>query len=229
VAVQALLFDFDGLIVDTESPSLTSWRWVYEQHGQELTLERWSAAIGTIDGFDPVAHLRELTGEVPRSEVLDRRLDHELMLTEAELLRPGIAGYLADADGLGLKKAIVSSASRWWIDRHLRRLERLHGWDAIVTADGDSARAKPRPTLYLEALDRLDVAPGEAVAFEDSPNGVAAARAAGILCVGVPNPVTAALGLDEADLVVGSLADLPLAALLARVEAGLRVEHEPAG
>ena len=216
MAVRALLFDFDGLIVDTESPALAAWRWAYEQHGQELTLERWSAAIGTIGGFDAVAHLRELTGEPLRHAVLDRRIDHELTLGEAEVLRPGIAEYLADAERLGLRKAIVSSASRDWIDRHLRRLERVHGWDAIVTADDDPRRAKPRPTLYLEALDVLGVAAEEAVAFEDSPNGVRAARAAGIFCVGVPNPVTAGLGLDAADLVVESLADLPLTELLAR-------------
>jgi HAD superfamily hydrolase (TIGR01509 family) len=217
MAVKALLFDFDGLIVDTESPSLAAWRWVYEQHGQELTLERWSAAIGTIDGFDPAGHLRTLTDEPLRHAVLDRRLDHELMLVEAETLRPGIAEYLADAERLGLRKAIVSSASRAWIDRHLGRLERLHGWDAIVTADGDRVRAKPRPTLYLEALDVLGIAGAEAVAFEDSPNGIRAARAAGIFCVGVPNPVTAGLGLDDADLVLGSLASLPLDELLARL------------
>ena len=227
MAVKALLFDFDGLIVDTESPSLAAWRWVYEEHGQELTLERWSAAIGTIDGFDPVAHLQELSGEPVREDVLDRRLDHELTLTEAELLRPGIAEYLADAELLGLRKAIVSSASREWIDRHLGRLERLHGWDAIVTADHDPVRAKPRPTLYLEALGLLEIEAAEAIAFEDSPNGIAAARAAGIVCVGVPNPVTAGLGLDAADLVVDSLASLPLAVLLARIEGTAPTRREP--
>jgi len=216
VAVRALLFDFDGLIVDTESASLAAWRWVYEQHGQELTLEKWSAAIGTLGGFDAVGHLEELLGSPADEDVVSRRFDHELMLVEAEELRPGIAEYLADAERLGLKKAIVSSSSRGWIDRHLRRLERLHGWDAIVTADGDQARAKPRPTLYLEALDRLDVAAAGAIAFEDSPNGVTAAKVAGIVCVAVPNPVTAGLGLEAADLVVDSLASLPLAALLAR-------------
>jgi HAD superfamily hydrolase (TIGR01509 family) len=219
MAVRALLFDFDGLIVDTESASLAAWRWVYEQHGQELTLERWSAAVGTIGGFDAVAHLRELAGEPLRDDVLGRRLEHELTLVEAEALRPGIAEYLAEAERVGLRKAIVSSASRDWIDRHLRRLERIHGWAAIVTADGDPGRAKPRPTLYLEALEELDVSPAEAIAFEDSPNGIDAARAAGIFCIGVPNPVTAGLGLDAADLVVESLASLPLTDLLARVDA----------
>lgn len=218
MAVRALLFDFDGLIVDTESPALAAWRWVYAQHGQELTLDRWSAAIGTIGGFDAVAHLENLVGAPPDEAVLSRRLEHELTLVEAEELRPGVADYLADAERLGLKRAIVSSGSRDWIDRHLRRLERVYGWDAIVTADRDESRAKPRPTLYLEALGVLDVEAGEAIAFEDSPNGVAAAKAAGIACVAVPNAVTAALGLDAADLVLGSMAELPLPRLIAHFE-----------
>jgi HAD superfamily hydrolase (TIGR01509 family) len=218
VPVRALLFDFDGLIVDTESPAFAAWRRLYAQHGQELSLDRWSAAIGTIDGFDALAHLETLVGTALERDVLQaERLEHELTLVQAEGLRPGVAEYLADADRLGLRKAIVSSGSRPWIDGHLRRLERLYGWDAIVTADGDVRRAKPCPTLYREALAALAVDAAEAVAFEDSPNGVRAARAAGIYCVGVPNAVTAGLGLDEADVVVESLASLPLPELLRRV------------
>src|SRR5579864_3644008 len=124
--IRALLFDFDVLIVDTESPALAAWRWVYEQHGQELTLDRWSAAIGTLGGFDPVAHLEELSGAPADQAVLSRRLGHELTLTEAESFRPGIVEYLAEAERRGLAKAIVSSGSREWIESHLRRLERLH-------------------------------------------------------------------------------------------------------
>lgn len=217
--VRGLLFDFDGLILDTETPSLAAWQAVYEHHGHELTIDRWSAAIGTINGFDPFAHLEDLLGEpVDRGAITTRRREHELQLIEAEELRPGIADYLAQAERLGLRKAIVSSGSREWIDLHLRRLERLVGWDAIVTADGDESRAKPRPLLYLEALDELRMEPSDAVAFEDSPNGIRAAKAAGIYCVGVPNAVTAALAFDEADLVLGSLASLPLPRLLERVE-----------
>ncbi len=219
MAVCALLFDFDGLIVDTESPAFAAWRRLYEQHGRELQLDRWSAAIGTVGGFDPLGHLEELVGSPLDREVLAaRQREHELTLVEAEELRPGIADYLAEAERLGLRKAIVSSSSRPWIDRHLRRLERLYGWDAIVTADGDRHRAKPSPALYLEALDVLGFRAGEAIAFEDSPNGVQAAKAAGLYCVAVPNAVTAGLGLDAADLVVDSLAALPLPELLERLE-----------
>ena len=220
MAIRGLLFDFDGLLVDTESASRAGWEWLYREHGHELPLDEWATVVGTIGApFDPMARLEELVGKPLERELLDkRRSAHEMTLVEAEELRPGIADYLAEAERLGLRKAIVSSSSRRWVDLNLGRLERLVGWDAIVTADHDTERAKPRPTLYLEALDLLGLDAREAVAFEDSPNGVRAAKAAGIFCVGVPNPITADLGLDQADLVVGSLAELPLDELLERAD-----------
>jgi HAD superfamily hydrolase (TIGR01509 family) len=218
VAVRGLLFDFDGLIVDTETPSMASWQELYREHGQELPVEQWITLVGTIGApFDPYAHLEELAGPLDRAAVLERRRDHELSLTDVEELRPGVLDYLEEADRLGLRKAIVSSSTREWIDRHLRRLERAEHFDAIVAANHDVARAKPAPTLYLEALDLLGLAPGEAIAFEDSPNGIKAAKAAGVFCVAVPNSVTAGLGLGEADLVLDSLAHLPLSELIYRV------------
>ena len=216
--VRAFLFDFDGLIVDTEVPSRAGWEHVYREHGHELPPEKWALVVGTVGAWDPMAHLEELVGSpLERQRITERRREHEFALADAEELRPGIAEYFAEAERRGLKRAIVSSADRRWIDRHLARLEQEIGWDAIVTADHDRARAKPSPELYLEALGLLGVAPEEAVAFEDSPNGVRAARAAGIFCVAVPNEVTRELGLDEADLLVESLAELPPAELLARL------------
>jgi beta-phosphoglucomutase-like phosphatase (HAD superfamily) len=124
--------------------------------------------------------------------------------------------YFAEAERLGLRTAVVSSSDDDWIERHLGRLGHLEGLDTIVAANGDTARAKPRPDLYLEALDRLELEPHQAIAFEDSPNGVTAAKAAGLVCVAVPNPMTATLALDDADLVLESLADVPLRELLER-------------
>jgi putative hydrolase of the HAD superfamily len=217
VAIRAFLFDFDGLILDTEVPSRAGWQWLYREHGHELPPEKWAQVVGTHGAWDPMAHLEELVGEPLEREALnERRSTHELSLIEAEELRPGIAEYLAAARRHGLKRAIVSSASRRWVDMHLRRLEQAGGWDAILTADRDPERAKPAPTLYLEALERLGVAADEAVAFEDSLHGVRAARAAGIFVVAVPNEVTRDFGLDEADLLIGSLAALPPDELLAR-------------
>ena len=162
-------------------------------------------------------HLEELVGEpLERDALNERRYAHELSLIEAEELRPGISDYLAAADERGLKRAIVSSSSRRWIDMHLARLEREVGWDAILTADGDHSRAKPSPVMYLEALELLGVRADEAVVFEDSPHGVRAGKAAGIYTVAIPNSVTRDYGLEEADVVVQSLADLPPDELFAR-------------
>jgi HAD superfamily hydrolase (TIGR01509 family) len=219
VPIRAFLFDFDGLILDTELASRAGWELLYRDHGHELPPELWATVVGTYGAWDPMAHLEELVGEPLEREALNvRRYAHEIALIEAEELRPGITEYLAAARQHGLKRAIVSSSNRRWVETHLERLEEAVGWDAICTAEGDRARAKPAPTLYLEALDALGVAASEAVAFEDSPNGVKAAKEAGIFCVAVPNEVTRDLGLDEsgADLVLDSLADLPPEELLAR-------------
>jgi HAD superfamily hydrolase (TIGR01509 family) len=220
VRVRAFLFDFDGLILDTELASRAGWELLYRDHGHELPTDLWATLVGTTHApWDPMAHLEELVGEPLDHEALnERRSAHEIELIEAEELRPGIEEYLAAARQRGLKRAIVSSSSQRWVDLHLHRLEEAVGWDAICTADGDPARAKPAPILYVEALELLDITPGEAVAFEDSPNGVLAAKAAGVFCVAIPNDVTRDLGLEEAgaDLVLDSLADLPPDELLGR-------------
>jgi HAD superfamily hydrolase (TIGR01509 family) len=224
VPVRAFLFDFDGLILDTELASRAGWELLYREHGHELPADLWATLVGTTHAaWDPRAHLEELVGQPLEWETLnERRYAHELAMIEAEELRPGIAEYLAAARQHGLRRAIVSSSSRRWVDMHLERLEEAVGWDAICTADGDPARAKPSPTLYLEALRELDVAAGDAVAFEDSPNGVRAAKSAGVFCVAIPNEVTRDLGLEEAgaDLVLDSLADLPPESLFSRLAEG---------
>jgi HAD superfamily hydrolase (TIGR01509 family) len=217
--IRALLFDFDGLLVDTESPSFAAWADVYREHGHELTLDTWSAAIGTLDGFDPFADLEGRLGRpLDRDQVNERRRELEFAASDLEELRDGVAEYLHEAEELGLARAIVSSSGDSWINRHLERLDLLEGWSCIVAANGDPSVAKPRPTLYLGAIDRLGVTADEAIAFEDSPNGITAAKAAGIYCVAVPNPTTAALDVTHADLTLGSLEEVPLADLIAHVE-----------
>jgi HAD superfamily hydrolase (TIGR01509 family) len=220
VTLRALLFDFDGLLVDTESPSRLGWEELYRAHGHELPLDEWATLVGTIGApFDPFAHLEALVGQpLDRAELMERRRAREFELIDLEDLRPGVADYLAEAEKRELRTAVVSSSSQDWVEQNLQRLDRLDHWDAIVTADGDRSRAKPQPTLYLEALEALGAAANEAIAFEDSPNGVRAAKRAGLACVAVPNPVTATLALDEADIVVETLADLPFEELLARLE-----------
>jgi HAD superfamily hydrolase (TIGR01509 family) len=216
--IRGLLFDFDGLLVDTESPSRLGWEEIYREHGVDLPHEEWATLVGTIGApFDPARHLEELVGRpLDHEDLRKRKRARSHALADLEELRPGVEDYFVEAERRGLRTAVVSSSDDWWVERHLGRLGRLEGLDAIVAANGDRSRAKPQPDLYLDALEGLELKAEEAIAFEDSPNGVTAAKAAGIFCVAVPNPITATLALDDADLVVESLEDLPLATLLER-------------
>jgi HAD superfamily hydrolase (TIGR01509 family) len=214
------LFDFDGLLIDTETPSRLAYEELYREHGHELPLDKWATLVGTIGApFDPDAHLEELVGQPLDRDVLTRRRRaREDELCDLEDLRPGIENYLDDAARLGLETAIVSSSTTEWITRHLSRLGRENGWGVIVAANGDIARAKPQPDLYVDALRSLGLEPSEAIAFEDSLNGIRAAKGAGVFVVAVPNPITETFALDEADLLLTSLDAVPLQDLIERVE-----------
>lgn len=214
----ALLFDFDGTILETEGPSYRSWQELFDEHGLELTLDAWSVTVGALNLVDPVAMLEEALGrEVDGDGLRRRRMRRKLELVAEEALRPGVEQLIADARRHGLRLGIVTSASGDWVRRHLTRLHLDEAWDLIVAADGDPERAKPAPVVYLEALELLEIAADDAIAIEDSPNGVRAAKAAGIPCVAVPNPITRRLDLSEADVVLDTLdgagvADLAAAA-----------------
>lgn len=218
MAIRALLFDFDGLLVDTETTGRRAWEELYAEHGHELPHEHWATLVGTIGApWSPIEHLEQLLGGPLDREAVQARLrERSNALCDLEELRPGVEEYFVEAERLGLSTAVVSSSHTWWVERHLHRLGRLEGLDLIVAANGDLSRAKPLPVLYEEALDLLGLTPQEAIAFEDSHHGVQSAKAAGIFCVAVPNAVTASFDFDGADVVVESLAELPLAELLAR-------------
>ena len=154
-----------------------------------------------------------------RAAIRARRRRCHAELVAAQPLLPGVLDYIAAAGRLGLRLGVASSSSRDWVVGHLTRLGLDRHFAAVICAD-DVARTKPDPALYLAALAALDLRPEEAVALEDSPNGIAAAKAAGIFCVAVPNPLTRRLSLAAADLQLASLADLPLDRLLERARRG---------
>jgi HAD superfamily hydrolase (TIGR01509 family) len=216
--VRALLLDFDGTMLETESSSYGSWRELLAEHDYELTPDVWSAAVGTIDGVDPVELLEEHLGApVDRAALEDRQAARHRELLTDETLRPGIARIVDEARARGLRLAIVTSASRRWVHEHLSRLGLDDRWEHVVAADGDAARAKPAPVLYTEALARLGVRAAEAVAVEDSPNGVTAAKAAGLDAIAFPNPITETMDLGHADAVVPDLDGIGLDDLLGRI------------
>jgi beta-phosphoglucomutase-like phosphatase (HAD superfamily) len=217
--IKALVFDFDGLILDTESAEYASWCEIFAEHGRELRLEEWSVGIGTQKGFDPYGHLEALIGRpVVRDEIHPRMRARLLDLVAQEVVKPGVVSYLDDAARLDLKIGLASSADRDWVTGHLSRLGLLDRFHTIQCW-GEGLRPKPAPDLYLAAVKALGVEPREAIALEDSPNGLAAARAAGLYCVAVPSGPTKALDFSQADLILPSLADLPLEEVLARANA----------
>ncbi len=216
--IHALIFDFDGLILDTESAVYRSWHELYQANGCDLSFADWAKIIGTNDLiFDPFDELEKQLGKP-----LDR--EHSalwLRQREAELIAkqpimPGIQDYLAGAKRMRLKVGIATCSPYSRIMKYLKPLGLNGYFDAITTID-DVSRSKPDPEIYFKALEKLVVGSGQAVVFEDSPNGVLAAKNAGIFCVAVPNELTRMLAFDHADFKLNSLADMPLENLLHRI------------
>lgn len=216
---RAVVFDFDGLILDTETPELLAWQELYRERGCELPMDLWADCIGRPHGyFDPYAHLAKLSGmPLDREAMRVRRKARMRELIESQDAMPGVRQYLDDAKGLGIAVAVASSSSSEWVGGHLRRLGLEHCFAGLTCAEHTKTH-KPDPAPYLCAVQSLGVEPAEAIALEDSPNGVKSAKAAGLFAVAVPNPVTGVLDLSHADLVVRSLAEIPLSKLLERAE-----------
>ncbi|MBC8064350.1 MAG: YqcC family protein [Chlorobia bacterium] len=215
--LRAIIFDFDGLILDTETPEVRAWQKVFRSRGAEFPDSWWIHAIGR--GADQIQ-------ESP-IEVLERQLGYPcermLVMSEYESLRladieaspvlPGITELIQAALAEGVKLGVASSSKHAWVDRHLGRIGLLDSFGAILCAD-DVQNAKPFSDLYVAACARLGVAPSEAIALEDSPNGIKAAKAAGLVCVAIPNACTVRLSLSDADHQVDTATDLDLPMLV---------------
>jgi HAD superfamily hydrolase (TIGR01509 family) len=215
--IRALIFDFDGLILDTEGPIYRSWMEVYEAHGVAMPFELWVKTVGSSNqAFHPQHHLEEHLGRALAQEVIDRRVERRAELVLAQPLLPGVADLIDGARAAGMRVGVASSSSRDWVSGHLERLGLLDRFDCIRCRD-DVEHVKPEPDLYLAVLDCLGVPSSEGLAIEDSPNGIAAAKRAGLLCVAIPNPITAGLDLGAADVRLGSLAEVTLQELLDRL------------
>ena len=223
--IRGIIFDFDGLILETEAPAFHCVQEVFQEHGVVLPMERWAHIIGGSGGTsagntggtnDVYAYLELRLGRPVDRETLRARVrrQHQRVVEQLPVL-PGVESYIREAKAMGLKLAVASSSSLQWVAGHLGRLGLLAAFDVVKTRD-DVVRTKPEPDLFVAALAGLGLQPREAIALEDSPNGVTAAKRAGLFCVAVPNVMTDSLPLDHADLRLGSLAEVPLRELLVR-------------
>lgn len=216
--IRALVFDFDGLIADTEGPEYRAWAATWAEFGHELTLDEWCACIGTAgpNVYDPLEALAQRVGSgFDHEKVSTRRRARNRALLDGLEPLPGVLDHLAAAAARGMPVAIASSSTRAWVVPLLENLGLATSFAHLSLYDG-SCPGKPAPDLYANACLALSVDPAEALAYEDSPNGIAAAKAAGLRCVAVPHDLTRHLDLSRADVVVDSLASVLLVDLLAR-------------
>lgn len=209
--LQAVVFDFDGLILETETPEVRSWEAVFRHHGAEYPEWYWRYTLGRgAEQVDrsPYDLLCECGVRVDEAELLQMRGRILQEMLDALEVLPGVTDRILEAKSMG-PLGVASSSKHCWVDSHLERLGLLREFDQVVCAD-DVGRAKPFPDLYLRCCELLSADPTRAVALEDSANGVKAAKEAGLYVIAVPTHLTVREEL-LADVVVHSLTDVKLA------------------
>jgi len=225
MTLKGLVFDFDGLILDTELPEYQAWQDIYHRYNRELPLEEWAKILGTSpEYFDAAKYLEQQTGLSLDCRALhnEQRAIADAIIRESTPL-PGIVSMLTRATELKLRLAVASSSPADWVLGHLTRLGLLRYFDHVFTAR-DVKQVKPDPELYLTAIRALGIQSYEAMAFEDSPNGITAALAAGLFCVAVPNTLTSKLNTDHASIRYASLGTVTLDQVIEQFN--LRTNHK---
>lgn len=217
--MKALIFDFDGLILDTETVVYQSWQEISQEYHCTLPLEKWVLRVGgSIDFFDAHTYLESLIGQkILRQELDTKRIKRQLDLLSTYSALPGVEQLITDAKRLGLLVGLASSSERNWVVGHLTRLGLYPHFDCIKCCE-DVIHTKPHPELYLSVLDALAILPEQAMALEDSPNGIRAAQSARIFSIAIPNAITNHLSFEHADLRLASLLDVTVERLITTVK-----------
>lgn len=218
MTIAGLIFDFDGTLLDTETPIFEEWAEEYRRHGQELSISLWGKTIGTHGSVDLAANLAESAGEPidPHERRLEVRGRVRARLAN-QGLRRGVKGFLRTAKKAGLSAAIASSSTSGWVE-HWVGHHGIGGMFEAICGRDQVAEVKPSPELFLLAAEKLRLPPESCLVFEDSPNGILAAHRAGMRCVAVPNGVTRRLPMPEVEVRLESFAGIALTDVLARLD-----------
>lgn len=212
---KAVIFDFDGLILDTETLHVEIFQEMFNDHGLDFPYADWIEHIGTKSTFTIFDLLeRELASVKVDRELLkaqnQQKFSERVRVLEA---RPGVLEYLKGAKSEGLRIGLASSSNRKWVTEHLTNLDLIDYFETIRTAD-DVEFVKPDPALYKLAAEDLNVSPSECIAFEDSANGASAAVEAGLTCIIVPNQTTRELEFPTVKHRLNSMSDVSFYQLL---------------
>ena len=206
----AVIFDFDGTIADTEWEIYSYVNAVYEAHGLTTSLEAWVQSIGRADNRPLEEHLGDRLGRAPDADVIEEVKAKHWERRYTVPMRPGVQLLIEAVTAAAMPLAVASSSPTAWVEPHLERLEIRHHFAAVRTRD-HVERGKPEPDLFYAAAAALEIDPAEILVIEDSKHGCAAAKAAGMTCVVVPNRITKLDIPTDADLVLDSLEDFPFA------------------
>ena len=211
--IRALVFDFDGLILDTETPLIDAYGDVHAAHGKPFDRHEFLHLVGHVDfTFNP---WRAFGLGADEAALEMQRQERNRARTLAQPVLPGVVALLDAARTAGLRLAVASNSRHDHVEGHLRRLG-LHAAFEFFACREDAPSPKPEPDLYKLVLAHFGLRGHEAIAFEDSSAGALAAKRAGLWIVAVPGASTTHHDFAHADLCVASLTDVTLEALTAR-------------
>lgn len=217
--IRAIALDFDGVILDTETPLIDAYSEVYRKRNMPFDRARFERHVGTSDAsFEPWKAFGEAA---PRGELeaeLQRRYAERM---EQQQIMPGVVELIGEIRQRGLLLGMASNSLREHVIGHLKRFGLFENFDYLVCGE-DAAAPKPAPYLYLVLVEKFKVRYDEVLAIEDSASGIASARAAGLWCLAVPSESTREHDFSRAHHRVESLAGQTLNALLAGLRMGAR-------
>ncbi|RME72462.1 MAG: HAD family hydrolase [Chloroflexi bacterium] len=209
-SIQAVIFDLDGTLIDTETADYEACRILFEEIGVPLSLDRWAeCVVGIIDGYDCLFdELLAVQNNGLTRAGLRRRLQELWPQTLQHVtLMDGAIEALTHFQAAGYRLGLASASDRSWINRWLTRFQLAPFFEAIASGE-EVRRNKPAPDVFLLAAQRLNTPPEACLVFEDSHVGVSAARAAGMTVIAVPNTVTRGMDFSSAHRVIHSLRDI---------------------
>ena len=216
LTIKGFVFDLDGLILDTETPQFECWQELYAEYGLTYTLQDWWKAIGTVPcTYDSATELKQHLGDQIEVDEFHQQIRERIRISlEKQPLCPGVEAFLEQVSRAGIPMNVASSSAYEWVNGFLQKFDLNKYFRAVFTAR-DVEHVKPDPALYQLATQHLGLRPQEVMAFEDSLNGLKAAKAAGIFCTVVPSELTAAMDFSGADCILPSFEVMKLADILA--------------
>lgn len=204
--MKAVIFDMDGVIIDSEPLHFESDRRTLEEFGVDLHFEDTKAYIGVPNRETYLYFKKKFNISTPLDELLKKQAIHKMRVFEEELLKPmdGLLSLLSFLDKRSMKIGLASSSQRVFVQTVLRRL-RLERRFTVVLSGEDVQSGKPEPDIFLKAAALLKCDPAECTVIEDSANGVKAGRAAQMFVYGIHNPNSGEQDLSGAHVQVGVL------------------------